>query len=635
MLEHSSSTLTIVRIRELQRVADGTAGEVRAARDVVANAVKLLTELGDQSAADSLTTIAAQLGRPTVSTVVAGENGSGKSALINGLLGTRLLPADVLSTSTVPVTVAWGPAPTATALVIDEHDAVKAIPTGFSELDRLLTTFGATANGLVVDSVRIEIPHPLLATGLELTDTPGVSGGLASPSAAPILGLISTADALLFVTDASQELSFPELEFLQVACAVGDLPLTVAETRIDCYPTWTRIVELDRGHLDIGGIEATIVPVSPTLRQAAQRLDDAQIDQESGLPLLAWYLGTTIVAAALQRQINDALIQVQAHVGAASAQLQSRRVALDSARQSERIEADLQTSEQRLRRLETQWADAFTHALGSFRTEAARGLDDRLRDAARELLAAIDDTDPSATWPAIETRVHRATNAAVGDYLRATAQQAEDVIRSMANFLDVDRSELEVDLSGFQSRPMPISAEIDRPEFSQRSRGRLFEVGRASMSTGLMSGGATLAFLGPLAPVVGLVAAGATASMMLQRTKSTDIEGQRREAKQSVQGYLTELSRQVSRSVEAQHADALFELRSAMKAQMESLHGRTVRHLEQLRLDRLSGNEQTDARRIELDHQIESCSVVLSHARRIEHRLARPDLVISKADALV
>ncbi len=623
-----------VRVRELQRLADGTAGEARAARDVIANARTILTQLGDQPAAESLADVAAQLGRPTVGVVVAGETGAGKSSVINALLGTRLLPADVLTTTTVPVTIAWAANPSASAVVVDADGSLASIPVELGHLDELLTVAGATVNDAIVDSLRLGIPHPLLATGLELTDTPGISGGLAAPTAAAVLGLISSADALLFVTDSSQELSFPEVEFLQVGEAVADVSITVVETKTDCYPDWHRIVELDRNHLATGGIDASVMAVSPALRQAAQRLDDARIDQESGLPMLAWYLGTTVLASALQRQVTDATTQVQAHVGAAVKQLRGRRAALDSTSERERIEAELQSSEQRLRKLETQWGDAFTHALGGFRAEAGRGLDDRLREANRELTAAIDETDPAATWPAIETRVHRATSAAVGDYLRATADQAEQVVRAMSAFLDVDRDELDIDLGAFQGAPIAVSAEMEQPHFGGGSRGRLLEVGRASMSTGMMSGGAAVPFLGPLAPLVGLAAAGAMASVMLQRTNSSEVDVRRREAKQAVGSYLTELSRQVTRSVETQHANALFELRSNMKSQMELLHARTIRNLEQLKQDRLMTQEQSGTQRAALEEALEQCAIVLSHARRIEHRLARPDLSPPKASTM-
>ena len=72
----------------------------------------------------------------------------------------------------------------------------------------------------------MRIPNPLLEGGLTLVDTPGV-GGLNAGHAAATLAFLPSADALVFVTDASAELSGPELEFLASARGAGP-PVLVA-----------------------------------------------------------------------------------------------------------------------------------------------------------------------------------------------------------------------------------------------------------------------------------------------------------------------------------------------------------------------------------------------------------------------
>ena len=64
--------------------------------------------------------------------------------------------------------------------------------------------------------VEIGVPRPLLADGLVLVDTPGV-GGLGSVHGAITSAALPMADGVLFVSDASQEFSEPEMTFLKQA----------------------------------------------------------------------------------------------------------------------------------------------------------------------------------------------------------------------------------------------------------------------------------------------------------------------------------------------------------------------------------------------------------------------------------
>src|SRR5262249_39911045 len=106
-------------------------------------------------------------------------------------------------------------------------------------------------------SVEVRVPHRVLRPGLRLLDTPGV-GGLESAHGEITMGTLSAADCLVFVTDASQELTGPEMEFLQGA--VRRCPTTaLVVTKTDIYPHWRRIVELNREHLADVGIDIPII----------------------------------------------------------------------------------------------------------------------------------------------------------------------------------------------------------------------------------------------------------------------------------------------------------------------------------------------------------------------------------------
>jgi predicted GTPase len=108
------------------------------------------------------------------------------------------------------------------------------------------------------------LPHPFLERGLTLVDTPGI-GGLNAAHAAATLAFLPVADALVFVTDASAELTGPELEFLASAVDAGPMIL-VALTKIDMYPHWRRILDIDERRMRDIGLGVRPYPVSAALR---------------------------------------------------------------------------------------------------------------------------------------------------------------------------------------------------------------------------------------------------------------------------------------------------------------------------------------------------------------------------------
>ena len=83
--------------------------------------------------------------------------------------------------------------------------------------------------------------------GLEIVDTPGV-GGLSSVHGAATTGALPSADAVLLVSDAAQEYTAPELEFLRHAVSVCPNVACVI-TKTDLHRQWRRIADLDREHL--------------------------------------------------------------------------------------------------------------------------------------------------------------------------------------------------------------------------------------------------------------------------------------------------------------------------------------------------------------------------------------------------
>src|SRR5262249_38402496 len=137
-------------------------------------------------------------------------------------------------------------------------------PIELTDFEQLVTRTDRDRQATTLSAVDVSLPRQLLRDGLVLVDTPGVGGGLSSAQAAATLRALASADAVVFVTDASQELSAPELALLRQA---KDLcpQLVCALTKTDFYPEWRRILDINRAHLRRAQLDVTLLPLSAPL----------------------------------------------------------------------------------------------------------------------------------------------------------------------------------------------------------------------------------------------------------------------------------------------------------------------------------------------------------------------------------
>ena len=301
-------------------MAGGDTGGIDA---VIVEAARLLHGSGRTDLAQRVSAAAARLRRPATVVCVVGEFKQGKSSLINALLGQSLCPVDDdLATSTITL-VRFGEEQTAVVRRRPGGDSpgtsgeLITESVAMNELHQWVTEAGNPGNEKVVDRVEITTPSALLRQGLVIVDTPGM-GGLGAGHAAATLGFLPFADGLIFVSDASAELSAPEIDFLRRATELCPTVL-FAQTKVDLYAHWERIQELNRGHLNTAGLPVPIVGVSSELRQEALRRKDRALNEASRIPELVSRLGTDVVepakASAAQRSVADtraALDQVKA-----------------------------------------------------------------------------------------------------------------------------------------------------------------------------------------------------------------------------------------------------------------------------------------------------------------------------------
>ena len=207
-----------------------------------------------------------RLADPLFHTLVVGEFKQGKSSLINELLGTDVCPVDDDVATAVPTMLRWAETPTAVITRNPPADATAAavstseiVP--IDQVPTYVSEAGNPANERQVESVEIGLPSDLLRSGLVLVDTPGV-GGLGSTHSAITIGVLPMADAVLFVSDAAQEFSGPELEFLHTARSLCPNVGCVV-TKVDFYPAWRKSSSWTRSTWSTPGCRRRCSPCRP------------------------------------------------------------------------------------------------------------------------------------------------------------------------------------------------------------------------------------------------------------------------------------------------------------------------------------------------------------------------------------
>ena len=269
------------------------ASAVDPAVDAVLGAIlltsKALAAYGREDLVARLAAARQRLEDPAFRVLVVGEFKQGKSSLVNALLDVDVCPVDDDIATSAPTAVRYDEQRSARVLYKPSDDD----PDGKQrseeiDVDRIrefVTEATNPANERGVQWVEVGVPSPMLADGLVLVDTPGV-GGLGSVHGAITAAALPMADGVLFLTDASQEFSEPEMTFLKQAVSMCPNVCCVL-TKTDFYPAWRKILELDQGHLQNAGVAMEILPVSSVLRRQARESGDADARRGVRVPRAA------------------------------------------------------------------------------------------------------------------------------------------------------------------------------------------------------------------------------------------------------------------------------------------------------------------------------------------------------------
>ena len=408
---------------------------------------------------------------------------------------------------------------------------------------------GNPGNRAGLSYAEVGLPRKLLGGGLVLVDTPGV-GGLGSAHGAATMSALPSADAVLLVSDAAQEYTGPELEFLQAAMKLCPNVACVL-TKTDLYPHWRQIMELDRGHLSRAGIRAEIFPVSSMLRLHAANTQDAALMDESGFRELVDFLLRRVVAQSDELDRRSTSQDVMSVAEQLAAEMRAELSVQEDPERVEALVAELTRAKARaddLKQRTSRWQITLNDGVADLQSDIDYDLRDRLRTIGREAEQLIDDADPAEVWDQFADWFHQQVSSAASANFVWAAERARwlagQVAEHFAEGADIALPELRFSDEGMAGKVDPL----EQPESEKmKIGGALFAGSRGGYGGMLMIGMAStlagLTLLNPFSIGAGILFGAKTVKDEKKRLR----QRRQSDAKVAVRKHIDEVTFQVGK----------------------------------------------------------------------------------------
>lgn len=495
---------------------------------------------------------------PSTRVVVVGEFKQGKSQLINALVNAPVCPVDDDIATSVPTVVRHGDVPSANILFAKGGSAtpggeqmLESRPIELDDLADYVSEKGNPGNRNNILAAEVCLPREILAGGLSLVDTPGL-GGLDSVHSLTTLTTLPTADAMLLVSDASQEYTEPEIQFLRQALRISPNVACVL-SKTDLYPHWEEVAALDRKHLDGVDPDIPLFTVSSELRLHAARLEDEELNTESGFPPLVRYLRAEILGEnerVQRRSVALDLISITEHLRLS---LQSELSALEHPESTPQMIAELETAKERadeLRRRSARWQTTLNDGVSDLISDMEHDLRDRMRRIQRDAERAIDDSDPGPIWDDTVEWLAQRVAAAVSDTFVWTNERAQWLSEQVADHFNRDEVPLpllRVDNTEEVLDPVQSVSTLDSGKLGLVQK--LFIGMRGSyggvLMFGLLTGLAGMSLINPISIGAGIL----IGAKVYKDDKDARLKHRRGEAKTLVRSHIDDVIFQVGKQL--------------------------------------------------------------------------------------
>ena len=529
-------------------------GAARHALETVDLAIQGARAYEREDLAERLSSARRLLSDSNVMVHVVGEFKQGKSSLVNALLMAPICPVDDDIATAVSTEVRYAEQVCASASFESLEGSggtgwTEAISP--SEIAAYASESGNPGNCRRLRSVTVGIDRPLLASGLVLVDTPGV-GGLGSIQNAAALSTLPQSHAVLFVSDASQELTAAELRFLGT---VQDLCPTIVMilSKTDLYAHWEQMLRLDQAHLERRQIPIEVLPLSSEVRGRAARTSDQEMNNESGFPPLVRKLGEVVTSS--ERLALDAVAtQVLSAVDQLEVIARAHRAALVDPAALPALISELTAAKQRadaLRERSARWQQLLQDGFSDIASDIDFDLRDRARTVLHEAEAAISEGDPAKNWDEFEAWLRQRLAAEALENYAMFVRRAKEVAVDVSDHLAL--AEADVIRVREVAAPVDLIGEfaVDSKFLGRKTKGAGLATFQKAYSGMLMFTMLThlagLVILPVFLPVAGLAPALLMGRAGLMDDRRRKLEQRRAEAKATVRRFVDDFNMQVGK----------------------------------------------------------------------------------------
>jgi GTP-binding protein EngB required for normal cell division len=341
---------------------------------------------------------------------VFGRVSSGKSSLLNHLLGQPVLPVGVTPITAVPTRVMHG----STSRVEVNFADRRAEETGLDRLREFVTEQDNPANTKHVTRLIVRVPAAVLADGIVFVDTPGL-GSLATSGAAETLAYLPRCDLAVVLIDAASTLTDDDLRTLH-RLQQAAIPAMVVLSKADLLaaPDRDRAIAYTAEHVSAELALQVGVHAVSTMPGHEHLLND-WIEEELR-PLLAQH--RELARKSVQRKIGALRAGVEATLRRRGRG--SNRASTADARKEKTV------TEQELRRVSGQF-DEVRRAIDAVGDARDDDIDAALHEVSKITAEALLQPAPSASPSVVTEAVARIANDKAERLARVLTTLAEAI----------------------------------------------------------------------------------------------------------------------------------------------------------------------------------------------------------------
>jgi GTP-binding protein EngB required for normal cell division len=327
---------------------------------------RIISERGLVEFRSTLTMIIDRLEDNGFEIAVFGRVSSGKSSLLNHILGTTVLPVGVTPITAVPIRIFYGDTPEVEVWRADMPMEIVPVV----QLAEFVSEKFNPGNRKRVARINVRLPAPRLSDGVMFVDTPGM-GSLDTHGAQETMSYMPRCDLGVVLIDAGSTLSENDLEIIRTLCDLG-IPSQVLLSKADLLSPEDQqsMVAYIRDHIKTElGLDLQVRPVS-ALPEHISLLD-------------SWFADD--IAPLFERRMELKSRSVQRKIGALKHSVASS-LKLAIRRSSAGSQVALNTNE-----IESQLRQA-TAELETLESQLMRAAE-KLEDVSKDLLGKVISTE--------------------------------------------------------------------------------------------------------------------------------------------------------------------------------------------------------------------------------------------------